>query len=126
MQHKLQRTINQLQGCLLPETGAWASGIEVVGNSVITGMERQDGAIMPQQAADAGEKLIGLTISIPQTGELQLRAAQQGEGEVIQTGGGSAAGVIDAQRAIPQKKVGIQYRTGHAQRQLTPGADDNR
>ena len=126
MQHKLQKTINKLQGCLLPESGAGLGGIEVVGNGIIAGIELQSGTITTQQAADSGEELIGLTIATAQAGELQLRAAQQGEGGVIQAGGCAAAGVIDAQLTISQRKAGIEHRARLAQRQLTPGGDDNR
>ena len=127
VQHKLQcASIRQLKSSTGPETGARAGGIEIVGDSVIGIIQHKGIAITAQQAADAGEKLIGLAISTGKVGKLQLRAAQQGEGRVIQAGGGSAAGVIDAQLTIAQRKAGIQNRAGHAQRQLTPGADDNR
>ena len=127
MKHELKGTvIGENQGTTPPETNAGAVGIEVVGNGVVRGIQRDGIPLCIHQPRNTGEECVGLAIAAGKVREIQGSATQEAESGVIQAGGSPAAGEIDAQLTIPQHQSRVKHRTIGPDGEGIPGSNAQR
>ena len=98
--------IGENQGTICPETGAGAVGIEVVGNGVVGGIQRDGIPLSIHKAGNAGGKSVGLAISAAAVEELHQGITIQLKRAIFQVRNGISLGVVDGKRIFcPQHKV---------------------
>ena len=104
MEHELEGDIIQHQGTISPEPGAGAVGIEVVGNGVIRGIQRDGVTLSIHQTGNTSGQGVGLAITLAAIKKLQNSIAIQRKCATFQVGNGIRSRIIDDQRILATQR----------------------